>query len=227
MILDYDGGTDAYNNIVGIWIDAGSGGAGVNIADFFMNDWVDKAGIQHRGLIDKEFSAEYVKRYPNAVDKIHLMNPSTFKSIMYEALIEMLNQNKISFTASYDHKGYLTVFDIDQKVIDKETKRITEELKKNKVVGEEFEKQLKEKLNEIQSVKTKTIKLDWKDELALSNIDSLKEELVNMVRKHRDSGKDSFDLTPEKANKMHDDRALTYRALCNELISYKKKIYSD
>ena len=227
MILDYDGGTDAYNNIVGIWIDAGSGGAGVNIADFFMKDWIDKAGIQHRGLIDKEFSAEYVKRYPNAVDKIHLMNPSTFKSIMYEALIEMLNQNKISFTASYDHKGYLTVFDIDQKVIEKETKRITEELKKNKVVGEEFEKQLKEKLNEIQSVKTKTIKLDWKDELALSNIDALKEELCNMVRKHRDSGKDSFDLTPEKASKMHDDRALMCRALCNEIISYKKKICSD
>lgn len=227
MILDYDGGTDAYNNIVGIWIDAGSGGAGVNIADFFMKDWVDKAGIQHRGLIDKEFSAEYVKRYPNAVDKIHLMNPSTFKSIMYEALIEMLNQNKISFTASYDHKGYLTVFDIDQKVIEKETKRITEELKKNKVVGEEFEKQLKEKLNEIQSVKTKTIKLDWKDELALSNIDALKEELCNMVRKHRDSGKDSFELTPEKASKMHDDRALMCRALCNEIISYKKKICSD
>ena len=203
MILDYDGGTDAYDNIVGIWIDAGSGGAGVNIADYLMKDWVDKAGIQHRGLIDKEFSAEYVKRFPNAVDKVHLMNPGTYKSIMYEALIEMLNQNKISFTASYDHKGYLTVFDIDQKIIDKETKRITEELKKNKIVGEEFDKQLKEKLNEIQSVKTKTIKLDWKDELALSNIDSLKEELVNMVRKHRDSGKDAFELTPEKANKMH------------------------
>ena len=223
MILDYDGGTDAYNNIVGIWIDAGSGGAGVNIADFFMKDWVDKAGIQHRGLIDKEFSAEYVKRYPNAVDKIHLMNPSTFKSIMYEALIEMLNQNKISFTASYDHKGYLTVFDIDQKVIEKETKRITEELKKNKVVGEEFEKQLKEKLNEIQSVKTKTIKLDWKDELALSNIDALKEELCNMVRKHRDSGKDSFDLTPEKANKMHDDRAYTAAMLGYALSEERRK----
>ena len=227
MILDYDGGTDAYDNIVGIWIDAGSGGAGVNIADYLMKDWVDKAGIQHRGLIDKEFSAEYVKRFPNAVDKVHLMNPGTYKSIMYEALIEMLNQNKISFTASYDHKGYLTVFDIDQKIIDKETKRITEELKKNKIVGEEFDKQLKEKLNEIQSVKTKTIKLDWKDELALSNIDSLKEELVNMVRKHRDSGKDSFDLTPEKANKMHDDRALMCRAFCNEFINYKKKIHSD
>ena len=223
MILDYDGGTDAYDNIVGIWIDAGSGGAGVNIADYLMKDWVDKAGIQHRGLIDKEFSAEYVKRFPNAVDKVHLMNPSTFKSIMYEALIEMLNQNKISFTASYDHKGYLTVFDVDQKVIEKETKRITDELKKNKVVGEEFEKQLKDKLNEIQSVKTKTIKLDWKDELALSNIDSLKEELVNMVRKHRDSGKDSFELTPEKANKMHDDRAYTAALLGYALSEERRK----
>ena len=203
MILDYDGGTDAYDNIVGIWIDAGSGGAGVNIADYLMKDWVDKAGIQHRGLIDREFSAEYVKRFPNAVDKVHLMSPSAYKSIMYEALIEMLNQNKISFTASYDNKGYLTIFDVDQKVIEKETKRISEELKKEKVVGEEFETKLKERLTEIQSVKTKTIKLDWKDEIALSNIDALKEELVSMVRKKRESGKDSFELTPEKAHRLH------------------------
>ena len=215
MILDYDGGTDAYDNIVGIWIDAGSGGAGVNIADYLMKDWVDNAGIQHRGLIDKEFSAEYVKRFPNAVDKVHLMSPSAYKSIMYEALIEMLNQNKIGFTANYDHKGYLTVFDVDQKIIDKETKRITEELKKSKVVGEEFDRQLKERLNEVQSVKTKTIKLDWKDELALSNIDALKEELVNIVRKKRDSGKDSFDLTPEKARTLHDDRAY-----CASMLGY-------
>lgn len=203
MILDYDGGTDAYDNIVGIWIDAGSGGAGVNIADYLMKDWVDKAGIQHRGLIDREFSAEYVKRFPNAVDKVHLMSPSAYKSIMYEALIEMLNQNKISFTASYDNKGYLTIFDVDQKVIEKETKRISEELKKEKVVGEEFETKLKERLTEVQSVKTKTIKLDWKDEIALSNIDALKEELVSMIRKKRESGKDSFELTPEKAHRLH------------------------
>ena len=223
MILDYDGGTDGYQNIVGIWIDAGSGGSGVNIADFFMKDWVDKAGIQHRGLIDKEFSAEYVSRFPNAVNKIHLMNPSTYKSIMFESLIEMLNQNKISFTASYDHKGYLTVFDIDQKIIDKETKRITEQLKKNKIVGEEFEKQLKEELNKVQSVKTKMIKLDWKDELSLSNIDALKEEIVNIVRKKRESGKDAFDLTPEKANKMHDDRAYTAAMLGYALAEERRK----
>ena len=203
MILDYNGGADAYGNIVGVYIDAGSGGGGVNIADFLMPYWVDKAGNTQRGLIDKEFSAEYVKKFPNAVDKVHLMSPSAFKSIMYEALIEMMNQNKISFTASYDHKGYLTVFDIDQKTIDKETLRITAELKKKKITGEEFEEKLKEELAKIQSVKTKTIKLDWRDEIALSNLDATKEEAVNMVRKKRDNGKDSFELTPEKANKMH------------------------
>ena len=131
------------------------------------------------------------------------MSPSAYKSIMYEALIEMLNQNKISFTSSYDNKGYLTVFDVDQEVIEKETKRISDELKKQKVVGEEFETKLKERLAEIQSVKTKTIKLDWKDEIALSNIDALKEELVSMIRKKRESGKDSFELTPEKAHRLH------------------------
>ena len=210
MILDYNGGADNYDNILGIYVDAGSGGGGPIIADMLMQNWTDKAGIEHRGLIDKEYSEGYVKKFPDAVQgKLHMMNPSAFKSMMYEALIEMLNQNKISFTANYDHKGYLTVFDIDQKMVDEATKKITEKLKKQKIVGKEFEEKLKEELNELQSVKTKTIKLDWRDEIALTNIDAAKEELVNMVRKKRDSGKDSFELTPEKANKLHDDRAYT------------------
>lgn len=209
IILDYNGGADAYGNIVGIWIDAGSGGGGVNIGDYLMDDWESESGIKHRGLIDKEFSAEYVKRFPNAVDKVHLMTPSTYKSVMYEALIEMLNQDKISFTASYDHKGYLTVFDVDEKVLKEEKAKIESKLKKQKISGRELEERINQELNNVQSVKTKTIKLEWLDELALSNIDALKEELVNMVRKRRDSGRDSFDLTPEKANRLHDDRAYT------------------
>ena len=209
IILDYNGGADAYGNIVGIWIDAGSGGGGVNIGDYLMDDWESENGTKHRGLIDKEFSAEYVKRFPNAVDKVHLMTPSAYKSVMYEALIEMLNQDKISFTASYDHKGYLTVFDVDEKVLKEEKAKIESKLKKQKISGRELEERINQELNNVQSVKTKTIKLEWLDELALSNIDALKEELVNMVRKRRDSGRDSFDLTPEKANRLHDDRAYT------------------
>ena len=209
VILDYNGGADAYENIIGIYIDAGSGGGGVNIADYLMQDWVDKAGIKHRGLIDKEYSAEYVKKFPNAVDKVRLISPSGYKSEMYEAMIELMNQDKISFTAQYDRKGILTVFDVDEEKLAKEKEKIINKLKKQKLSNEEFNNKLDEELKQVQSVKTKTIKLDWQDEIALVNMDALKEELVNMVRKKRESGKDSFELTAEKANKMHDDRAYT------------------
>ena len=210
IILDYNGGADAYGNIVGVYIDAGSGGGGVNIADYLMEDWIDEAGITHRGLIDKEYSAEYVKKFPNAVDKVKLMSPSAFKSEMYEAMIELINQDKISFTAPYDNKGYLTIFNIDEEKLNKAKKEITERLKKKK-------------LSKIQSVNTKVVKLDWQDEIALANIDALKEELVNMVRKKRDSGKDSFELTPEKANKLHDDRAYTCCMASYALMQERRK----
>ena len=209
MILDYNAGADGYENIVGVWIDAGTGGGGVNIADYLMQDWETADGIVHRGLIDKEYSAEYVSRFPNAVDKVHLMEPSKYKSMMYEALIEMLNQDKISFTSTYDNKDYLTIFDINQEKLAKERIRISEELKKKKLNEKEFEEKLQEELGKVQSVNTKTIKLDWKDKISLANIDALKEELVSIVRKKRESGKDSFELVAEKANRMHDDRALT------------------
>ena len=224
LIIDYNAGADGYENIVGVWIDAGTGGGGVNIADYLMPDWETSDGIIHRGLIDKEYSADYVKDFPNAVNKVHLMEPAKFKSIMYEALIEMLNQDKIGFTATYDSKEYLTVFDIDQNKLDKERTRIIEELKKKKLNEKEFEEALEEELGKVQSVNTKTIKLDWKDKIALGNIDALKEELVNMVRKKRESGKDSFELTPEKANKMHDDRAYTCCMLGYALAEERRRL---
>ena len=65
------------------------------------------------------------------------------------------------------------------------------------------------------------VKLDPFQEIALANIDAMKEEMVNMVRKKRDSGKDSFELTPEKANKLHDDRSYTM-ALCAWWLSEKR-----
>lgn len=192
-----------------------------------MQDWVDDGGIEHRGLIDKEYSADYVKKFPNAVNKVHLMQPTQYKSIMYEAMIELLNQDKISFTASYDSKGYLTVFDVDQELLSKERKRIEEKYRKKKLPQSEFEEKVKEELDAVQSVKTKMIKLDWRDEMALGNIDALKEELCSMVRKKRDSGKDSFELTPEKANKMHDDRAYTCCLASYALMEERRKAYMN
>jgi hypothetical protein len=207
LILAYNGNAPDYDNILAVMIDAGSGGGGVNIADFLMEDWTDAKGNKHRGLIDKEYSEEYIRKYPNAVDKIMLMSPSQYKSEMYESLIEMMNQDCISFTADYDNKGYLTVFESDEALLKKEKKRIEEKLRKENLSEDEFEIKLKEELSNASCVKTKMVKLDAYEEIALANIDALKEEMVNMVRKKRESGKDSFELTPEKANKLHDDRS--------------------
>lgn len=224
MILDYNGGADAYGNILAVYIDAGSGGGGVNIADYLMSDWETADGIVHRGLIDKEYSAEYVSRFPNAVDKIRLLSPTAYKSIIYEAMIEMLNQDKIGFTATYDNKGFLTVFDIDENLLNEERERIFAEQKKKKLNQEQFEEQLREELGKIQSVSTKTIKLSWQEEQALANIDALKEEVVNMERKKRDSGRDSFEQTPEKQRVLHDDRSYTLAMAAYGLSEERRKL---
>lgn len=221
VILDYNGDAPDYENIECVLIDAGSGGGGVNIADFLMEDWVDKKGKVHRGLIDKEYSEEYVGRYPNAINKLRLVSPTQYKSIIYEALIEMLDIDAISFTTDYDNKGYLTVFEADEKKLEKEKKRISDELKTKGLDGEEFTKELEEQLANASCVTTKLVRLDPFQEIALANIDAMKEEMVNMVRKKRDSGKDSFELTPEKANKLHDDRSYCM-ALCAWYLSEKR-----
>ena len=67
-ILTYNGeGYADYENILRIGVDAGSGGAGVQTTDFLWEDWEDEDGNMHRGLIDKEYSPEAVRLYPNAI----------------------------------------------------------------------------------------------------------------------------------------------------------------
>lgn len=222
LILAYNGDAPDYENIEAIMIDAGSGGGGVNIADYLMEDWTDDRGITHRGLIDKEYSADYVSKYPNAVDKVRLMSPTQYKSMMCEALIELMNLDVISFTTDYDNKGYLTIFETDEKELNKEKKKIENELRAQHIPEGELHNKVQEELKNASYIKTKIVKLDPYQEIALSNIDALKEEMVNIVRKKRDSGKDSFDLIPEKQNKLHDDRFYC-ACLCAYCLSEKRR----
>lgn len=221
LILDYNGEVPEYKNIEAVLIDAGAGGAGKVIADMLMQDWVDHKGNLHHGLIDKETDKQlgtgYSRKYPNAIDKVRLLEPSKYKSIMYESAIEMTNSNFVNFTADYDNKGYLTLFQTDDAETAKVKKSIEDRLKKEKVSEEEFDFRLKEELKKSSVVKSKMVKLDPYQEIALANIDALKEELVNMRRIKRDSGKDSFELIPEKQSKLHDDRAYTYVMCCFHL----------
>ena len=225
IILDYNiGGDEFYSNIVGVYIDAGAGGGGGGaITDLLMQDWIDEAGVTHKGLIDKEYSSDYVKRFPNTVDKLRLMTPSGYKSEMYESLIQMMDENNIKFTATYDAKGYLTIIDEDKNKLEEERSNLIEKLKKQKISQDKIDDIVEKELLKVQNVSTKIEKLNWQEEAALGSIDALKEELVNMCRIKRDSGKDGFELVPEKRNKMHDDRAYTTAMLGYALVQERRK----
>jgi len=202
MILDYNGKNAAdYENIEAVMIDAGAGGGGVNIADYLMEDWIDSQGIKHKGLIDKIESADYISKFPNAVDKVKLMSPQKYKKEMFDALIEMMNLDLMSFTHDYDMKGYLTLFDN---------------------VEIEVEDEKKNKNKEIQS-NQRLYKLSFDEELCLKNIDLAKEELVNIYRFDGTNGNYRYDLSPDKVRKMNDDRAYCLAMLAWYLQQLRRK----
>lgn len=204
LLLAYNGdGVADYENILGLWIDAGSGGAGVNISDFLWEDWEDENGITHRGLIDKEYSPEEVRLYPNAIkDKMRLIQPAKYKTEMFKALIEMVDMNLIEWPNEYDNRGYIMLmYDLDTKTGVK-TPRYSEPTEKEvKELGKKGIEVIREKYD-----------LDEDEELALKQIDAMKTELVNIYRFKQSSGNDRFDLAPDKAHKLHDDRALIYNS---------------
>jgi len=186
MVLDYNGKHAAdYENITALLIDSGAGGGGHIIADDFMEEWVDSKGVMHKGIIDIVESSDYVNRFPNAINKLKLMNPKKYKNEMFDALVEMLGLDLITFTEEYDLKGYLSLFE-DSEV--------------------EYEDEKNNKVKEVQT-KQKIHKLSFDEELALKNIDLAKEEIVNIYRFDGTNGGYRYALSPDKENKMHDDRA--------------------
>jgi hypothetical protein len=184
-----------YDNMIGLYIDAGSGGQANAIHDYLMRNWKDQNG-EHFGLIDKEYAAEDARDFPEARNKIRMCNPSAMKADFYEALIQMVDEDHLKFTADYDNKGYLTLMDSTEQVEEQIAHDAEEESAKD---GTSVSKKMAEKRVE----NTKLYRLSLEEEAALINIDVGKEQVVSMVRNKRASGRDSFDLAPEKAHIMH------------------------
>ena len=99
IMICYNGAAPDWENII-LFVDPGSGGGGLMIADFLRQDWVDKNGKQHRGVIDMqdENSAKERFNYPNAIEGVlHLYTPQKFKNSMFAALSEMVAQDLLQF----------------------------------------------------------------------------------------------------------------------------------
>lgn len=193
MLVKYNGkGFADYENIDYLFMDAGAGGGGNQIPFYFMEDWVDRYGVKHRGLIDKEECSDNVRDFPNAVNKLKLIQPKRYRTEMFDDFIELLNLGLIEFTEEYDLKGYINI-------AEENVKEIIET--KNEETGE---------VEKVNGVTYKKEKLSWEEELSLKNIDIAKEELIATMRY---GGKDGqphrYGLSPEKKNRIHDDRAYT------------------
>lgn len=115
-LLNYNGvGNADYVNIKYLMMDAGSGGGATQVLGYLFDDFYEKhhkgdKDYHHKGLIDKtyEFCQPYIKRYPDNIDVIRMIEPTKYKVTMYTELIELIEQDLISFTADYDYHGNLT-----------------------------------------------------------------------------------------------------------------------
>lgn len=111
LMIKYNGERAAEWENIEFYIDAGSGGGGISaVADQLMDDWYDKYGGKHRGIIDpvhKQYDTAR-KKYTNAMPIVHLVDPQGYKKIMYDAVSKMVKLNLIEF-ADYDNKGYILI----------------------------------------------------------------------------------------------------------------------
>lgn len=111
MMIKYNGERAAEWENIEFYIDAGAGGGGVSaVADQLVQGWTDSYGVKHRGIIDpvhKQYET-LRKRYPEAMPIVHLLEPTTYKKIIYDALGKMTKLNLINFT-DYDNKDHLLI----------------------------------------------------------------------------------------------------------------------
>lgn len=111
MILDYNGDSRDYENILKLMVDDGSGGGGVTAyGDNLLEDWIGKDGLSHKGFIDPthKLYEEEVDNYPNASNVLKLVTAVKSRMSMCDDLIKNMREDAIKFPREYSNKGYIT-----------------------------------------------------------------------------------------------------------------------
>lgn len=193
-ILNYNGQNPDYEYLDCLMIDQGAGGGGTSTyADALLNNWTDRYGKEHRGLIDAnhEIYEGYASLYPDAVDKLRLISPKKYRTQMVEEFIELMNLGVIKFPYEYGGQGYLRI----SNGVDENTQ---EELFKN-------------------------YELSSEEEIALINIDLMKTEITSIHKStNSENTSVTYALSKEKENKMHDDRFYTIIMLAHRLYELRR-----
>lgn len=109
-IMKYNGQNPDYEYIDCLLIDQGAGGGGTSTyADQLLNNWKDRYGKEHRGLIDAshEIYEGYTKRYPDAIDKLRLISPKKYRTQMVEEFIELMGLGVIHLPREWNGSDFI------------------------------------------------------------------------------------------------------------------------
>ena len=115
LLVRYNGERAAEYENVEFYIDAGAGGGGISaVADNLMEDFVDLQGNKHHGIIDPEHKQYETARrkFPDAIPIVHLIEPTQYKRIMYDALEKMTKFGLMIFP-DYDGKDEIILVGSD------------------------------------------------------------------------------------------------------------------
>lgn len=116
MLLNYNGtefGKLDYENIEAVVCDAGAGGQIIGgVSDYLLEDWKDSKGKTHKGLIDRSHKANATSResYPDAVDKMKLVDPRANRNLIFKAIEDMVKLGVVEFPVDYDVTQEYVVF---------------------------------------------------------------------------------------------------------------------
>lgn len=119
QMIKYNGEKAPEWENITFWVDSGAGGGGISaICDQLLEDWYDSNGVKHRGIIDpvhKQYETAR-KKYPLAMPIVHLVDPSSYKKIIYDAVQKMCQLNLIKFT-EYDGKDEITIINNNKEIV--------------------------------------------------------------------------------------------------------------
>jgi hypothetical protein len=108
-MVRYNGDGVEYENIHKVIFDGGMAGAGLHYASTMRFDFTDSRGEQHRGVVDKDYFADSIRDFPNAYPNLRVVEPTKWKTIMVNRLIDLMNLGLIEFPEEYNGSGYVDI----------------------------------------------------------------------------------------------------------------------
>jgi hypothetical protein len=108
-MVRYNGNNPEYQNIHKVIFDGGMAGAGLHYASTMRFDFIDSRGEGHRGIVDKDYFSESLRDFPNAYPNLRVVEPTKWKVIMVNRLIDLMNLGLIEFPEEYNGSGYVDI----------------------------------------------------------------------------------------------------------------------